>query len=128
MTAPLTVEGLRQLKARLRAEGKAREEAIRARVTVHMGTCGIAAGAREVLEAVEACVREEAATDVWVTTSGCAGLCSREPMMTVERRGSPGAMYAGLDAKKAREVFASHALGGKIAEAHLLCIGSERTD
>jgi len=54
------------------------------RITVHMGTCGIAAGARKVMDALIDEMTKNNITDIIVTTSGCAGLCSREPMATVE--------------------------------------------
>lgn len=61
----------------------------RARVTVHMGTCGIAAGARDIMDALLDEIRKAKAQDVIVTTSGCAGLCNKEPMATVEIKGRP---------------------------------------
>ena len=61
----------------------------RARVIIHMGTCGIAAGARKVLTTLLKEMERKKIEDVFITTSGCAGLCSREPMATVELPGKP---------------------------------------
>ena len=61
-----------------------------------MGTCGIAAGAREVMAALLGEIERQGVTDVLVTTSGCAGLCSREPMATVEVLGQAPVKYANL--------------------------------
>jgi len=65
----------------------------RAKITVHMGTCGIASGAREVMESLMQAIEEANVSDVAVTTSGCMGLCSREPLVTVEILGrNPSSM------------------------------------
>ena len=104
-----------------------REGSGRAKVIVHMGTCGIAAGARTVMKAVMEEIEERDVKDVILTISSCAGLCSREPMVTVERQGEPAVKYVDMTPDKAREVFAKHVLDGKIVEAYALAAGSERT-
>ncbi len=109
------------------AEGMClRDGEARARITVHMGTCGIAAGARKILGAVQALHEKAADETIVVTTSGCAGLCSREPMMTVEVKDQPPVKYADLDEKKVERVFGEHLAGGEIVEEYSLGIGSER--
>jgi len=60
-----------------------REGTARAKVIVHMGTCGIAAGARNVMKAIMEEMETRDVKDVIVTISSCAGLCSREPMVIV---------------------------------------------
>jgi NADP-reducing hydrogenase subunit HndB len=60
-----------------------REGSYRAKVIVHMGTCGIAAGARKVMSTLLDLIEKEQTKDVILSTSSCAGLCSREPMKTV---------------------------------------------
>ena len=60
-----------------------------------------------------------------MTTSGCAGLCSREPMITVELLGEAPVKYVDLNADKMREIFAEHVLGGKPVEKYALAVGSE---
>jgi hypothetical protein len=82
----LTVDKLAKLRDELQAQKKVREGEARAQVTVHMGTCGISAGARGVMNALLDGLREREITDVRVTNSGCAGLCSKEPMATVQIR------------------------------------------
>ena len=104
-----------------------REGSGRAKVIVHMGTCGIAAGARTVMKAFMEEIEERDVKDVILTISSCAGLCSREPMVTVERQGEPAVKYVDMTPDKAKEVFAKHVLDGKIVEAYALAAGSERT-
>jgi NADP-reducing hydrogenase subunit HndB len=99
----------------------------RAKITVHMGTCGIAAGARKIMSTVLGLVEQEGAEGVVVTTSGCAGLCSREPMMTVELKGQAPVKYVDLDEEKTGKIFSDHVLSNKVVEEYALAIGSETT-
>ncbi|MBN1270939.1 MAG: (2Fe-2S) ferredoxin domain-containing protein [Candidatus Aminicenantes bacterium] len=99
----------------------------KAKVTVHMGTCGIAAGARKIMDSLLAEVEKFDARDVLVTTSGCAGLCSREPMATVELVGKAPVKYVDLDAEKMKKIFEEHVQGGNIVTEYALAYGSEKT-
>jgi NADP-reducing hydrogenase subunit HndB len=103
-----------------------RDGEAKARVTVHMGTCGIAAGARQVMTALLAAQEQTERRDILVTSSGCAGLCSREPMITVEIAGEAPIKYVDLDARKARQIFSEHVLGGRVVDSCALAVGSER--
>jgi NADP-reducing hydrogenase subunit HndB len=98
----------------------------KAKITVHMGTCGIAAGARKIMSTVLGLVEDESAKDIVITTSGCAGLCSREPMMTVELKGKAPVKYVDLDEEKTKKIFSDHVLSGKVVKEYALAIGSER--
>ena len=122
----LRPEDLEQTSEKMRKMVILREGASRAKITVHMGTCGIAAGARKIMAAILALIEEKDVKDVIVTSSGCAGLCSREPMMTVELRGEAPIKYVDLTGDKARKIFAEHVMGGKIATKYALAIGCER--
>lgn len=102
-----------------------REGAGRAKVVVHMGTCGIAAGARKVMSALMAEVEKSDVTDVLLTTSSCAGLCSREPIITVEIQGELPVKYCDLTPEKAARIFEEHLLGGKIVNEFVLAAGRE---
>jgi len=66
--------------------------------------------------------------DVLLTNSGCAGLCSQEPMVTIEIAGQAPVKYVSLTEKKAQEIFEKHVLGGTIVKEYALGIGSEKTD
>ena len=103
-----------------------REGTARAKIIVHMGTCGIAAGARKIMAAILALMEEKDAKDVIVTSSGCAGLCSREPMITVELKGEAPVKYVDVTEDKTRQIFDEHVMGGKILAKYALAIGSER--
>jgi NADP-reducing hydrogenase subunit HndB len=99
----------------------------RAKVTVHMGTCGIAAGAREVMAALLEEIEARHIADVLVTTSSCAGLCSHEPMVTVEITGQAPVKYVDVTPEKMATVVAQHVLGGAVVAEYALGRGSETT-
>ena len=94
-------------------------------VIVHMGTCGIASGSEAVLKAVLAASEELGASGVLIKTSGCAGLCSREPMLTVSLPGAPPVKYCDLNEAKARRIYSEHVLGGKPVGEYVLGAGAE---
>lgn len=123
----LTLEDLEKIRERARKATILREGAGRAKITVHMGTCGIAAGARKIMRALMDEVEKRGVEDVILTTSGCAGLCSHEPMMTVQLVGKPPVKYIDLTEEKAREIFEKHVMKGEIVKEYALALGSEKT-
>ena len=126
--AKLTIEDLKKIKEKVHTDTYLREGDRRVKVTVHMGTCGIAAGAREVMDALMAEISESGVTDVIVTTSGCMGLCSREPLVTVEIVEQDPIKYEHMDANKMRQVFKRHIIEGEVQTAFALAKGVELTD
>jgi len=124
--ANLRPEDLEKIAERLKRAMSLREGAGRAKITVHMGTCGISAGARKIMSTVLSLVDEAEISDVIVTTSGCAGLCSREPMMTIELAGQAPVKYADLTEEKVKKIFAEHVIGEKMVAEYALAIGSEQ--
>jgi NADP-reducing hydrogenase subunit HndB len=125
----LTIQDLEKIREETRRTVAIREGgAYRARVNVHFGTCGIAAGARTIMSALMKEVETRGVADVLLTSSGCAGLCSQEPMITVEVAGHAPVKYVNLTEPKVRDIFEKHVLGGEIVTEFALGIGSEKTD
>lgn len=122
----LTIEDLRKKREEARKDIYLREGTFRGKIIVHMGTCGIAAGARDILSAFLDELGKGGIRDIMVTTTGCAGLCSREPMITVELLNSPPVKYGDLTPDKARRIFADHIAGGNLVLEYAIGIGSER--
>jgi len=85
-----------------------------------MGTCGIAAGAREVMNALMEEMAEADRQDIRVVTSGCMGMCSSEPNVTVETEGAEPIVYRDMDSNKMRQVFKRHVLLGEVQTAFAL--------
>jgi NADP-reducing hydrogenase subunit HndB len=119
-------EDLGRIREKMARTMNLRDGDARAKITVHMGTCGIAAGARKIMSTLLGLVEQKGAEGIIVTTSGCAGLCSREPMMTVELKGQAPVKYVDLDEEKTGKIFSDHVLSNKVVEEYALAIGSER--
>ncbi|OFY59299.1 MAG: NADP oxidoreductase [Bacteroidetes bacterium RBG_19FT_COMBO_42_10] len=124
--ARLTLDELRKKREDAKKEIYLREGKYRSKIVVHMGTCGIASGAREIVSAFLGEIEILTDKDVMLTTSGCAGLCSMEPMATVELLNSPTVKYVNLTPDKARRIFKEHILDGRIVKDYALGIGSEK--
>ena len=125
--AKISIQDLQKIKEKQRSKMVLREGKYRAKITVHMGTCGIAAGAREIMTLYRDLIGERNVEDVILTNSGCAGLCAKEPMMTVELVNESPVKYVKLDREKAQRIFDEHVMGGKAVEDYALARGSETT-
>ncbi len=123
----LSIEDLKKIREESKATLTLRSGQARARITVHMGTCGISAGARDVMGALLKEIEKQGLTDVIVTTSGCAGLCSREPMATVELKGEAPVKYVDLKPERILRVLREHVLEGKVVTDFALASGCETT-
>ena len=123
----MTIEDLKQIREKAKLTMTVRGGVARAKITMHMGTCGIAAGGRDVMAALLKQVEALNLTDVIVTTSSCAGLCSREPMATVELAGQPPVKYVDLTPEKIAKVLETHIIGGDIVTEYALASGCETT-
>ncbi len=123
--AKLKIEDLKKIKEMVHAETALRDGFKRVKVTVHMGTCGIASGAKEVMDSLMSEIEEAAVSDVMVTTSGCMGLCSREPLVTVEIIDQEPIKYEYVNPNKMRQIFKRHILEGEIQTPFVLARGAE---
>jgi NADH-quinone oxidoreductase subunit F len=123
----LSIEGLGKKREEARKSLDLTEGAFRGRITVHMGTCGIAAGAKEIVNTFLEEIGKNGTKDIRFSTSGCAGLCSREPMATVELSDAPPVTYQELTPEKTRQIFRDHVMGGKAVPEFSFGIDAELT-
>ena len=112
--AKLTIEDLKKIKEKTKKDTALREGGTTVKITVHMGTCGIAAGAKEVMDALLEEMAETDRQDIRIVTSGCMGMCSSEPNVTVEIKGEAPVIYRDMDRNKMRQVFKRHVLVGEV--------------
>jgi NADP-reducing hydrogenase subunit HndB len=112
--AKLTIEDLKKIKEKTANETSLRDGPANIKITVHMGTCGIAAGARDVMSALMEEMAEADRQDIRVVASGCMGMCSSEPNVTVEEEDSEPIVYQLMDSNKMRQVFKRHVLLGEV--------------
>jgi NADP-reducing hydrogenase subunit HndB len=123
----LTIQDLAKMRDEARKNVALREGGEhRARITVHMGTCGIAAGARDIMKTVLEEIEKAGIDDVLANTSGCGGLCSHEPMATVELADETPVKYIDLTPDKTRRIFKEHLMNGTPVMEFALAVGSER--
>jgi NADP-reducing hydrogenase subunit HndB len=124
--AKLTIDDLKKIKERVLMQDQFRSGEKRAKINVHMGTCGIASGARDVMDALLDELAQNNISDVLVTTSGCIGICSREPLITVEEQGKDPIIYERLNAGKMRQILRQHIMGGVIQTEFVMARGKEQ--
>ncbi len=117
----VTVKELDAIKKRRRAETALGEKGPnRARVIVHLGTCGISAGAEKVLREFEGLIKAQKDNGIKLRVSGCAGLCSREPVVQVELPDAAPTTYVHVSARDAKKIFEEHVLGKTAVQAKML--------
>ena len=95
-----------------------REDGIR--VVVGMATCGIAAGARPVLNAFVEEVAKRKLADVTVTQTGCIGMCKYEPIVEVYEPGKEKVTYVKVDAQKVAKIVSDHIVNGKVCKEYTI--------
>ncbi len=83
-------------------------------ITVHMATCGIAAGARDVMTAFTEAMVQSDRQGVHLATGGCIGDCQSHPNVTVEIEGAEPVVYQKMTAETAQRVFERHVLNGEV--------------
>lgn len=118
--AKMTLEELRALRDSKKAEMLKRDiNGKDTQIIVGMGTCGIAAGAKAVLDAFLKTLDEHRIGNVSVTQTGCMGLCYVEPTVEVIAPGMPAVIYGKVDAGVARQIVEDHLMNGKLVSDHV---------
>ncbi len=112
---------LAAIREKMQSKVVIREGAAQVRVVVGMATCGIAAGARPVLNAFVDGVNAAGLSDkVSVTQTGCIGICQYEPVVEVFEEGKEKVTYVKLDAEKAKEIVEKHLKGGNVVTEYTI--------
>ena len=108
-----SLEELMAIKAKMQNKVSVRTSSGDIRIVVGMATCGIAAGARPVLNAFVEGVSEAGISDkVTVTQTGCIGICQYEPVVEVFEKDKEKVTYVKMTAEKAKEIIEKHIKGG----------------
>jgi len=118
----LNLEDLKTIKETVTRDLSVQKGGYRAKINFHMGTCGIAAGIKKLDALILRKMEENGIRDIKIIRSGCAGLCSREPMVTIESHGLPSVKYCDLNDQKIQEIFDRHILNGEIVNSYALAI------
>ena len=117
---------LAAIRDKMKDKVSLREGSNETRIVVGMATCGIAAGARPVLNAFVEGVNANGLTDkVAITPTGCIGICQYEPVVEIYEDGKEKVTYVKLDAEKAAQIVEKHLKGGQVVEEYT--IGAYKT-
>ena len=107
-----SLEELERLREQVQSEIKARTQASTT-ITVGMGTCGISAGAREVMHAILAEL-DARGIDAHVTTTGCIGMCSKEPLVDIQQGDEPRVTYGNITPAMTPRLIDEHLVQGNV--------------
>jgi NADP-reducing hydrogenase subunit HndB len=110
-----SLEELKELRQKVQKEMETRDNSEKPKIIIGMGTCGIAAGAREILNTVmeETNKRDIKAT---VTQTGCIGMCEKEPLMDVKLPGEERITYGNLKPSDVKNIIVDHVVNGNIVK------------
>ena len=116
----LTLDDLRKLRASQQQTMALREsEGKDVQIIIGMGTCGIAAGAKETFGTIIDVIAAKGLANVMVRQTGCMGLCHSEPTVEVSVPGMPTVIYGKVDGILARQIVADHIIGRKLIDASI---------
>jgi (2Fe-2S) ferredoxin len=123
--AKLTLDDLKRIRDEARMATQLREGEAPVKVIVHMGTTGIAAGAREVMAALMAELSKRNVTNVTVTQSGSFSLESEEPVVTVVRPNADMVSYGRVTPDKIVRILVEHILGNRVITEWMVATGPQ---
>lgn len=109
-----TIEDLQKIREQAQQDLKIRTET-GTRIIVGMGTCGIAAGARETMRAILEEL-DKRKIDAHVTTVGCIGMCSKEPLVDIEQAGKPRVTYCNVHPDMVPRLIEDHLVQGVVVQ------------
>lgn len=116
----LTLADLRKLRESKQQTLALREtEGKDTQIIVGMGTCGIAAGAKDTFGAVVDAIAARGLTNVMVRQTGCMGLCHSEPTVEVLVPGMPAIIYGNVDATVGRQIVEKHVVAHQLLDGHI---------
>ncbi len=115
---------LEAIRNKAKANVNLRKDDHAVRIVVGMATCGIAAGARTVMNTIMEEVAKRKLEHIAVTQTGCIGICRLEPIVEVYVPGEEKVTYVKMDPFKAAEVISEHIVNGRIVTKYT--IGAEQ--
>lgn len=120
MNAIKSLDDLKRIREEALEKRKVKESSGAVQVIVGMGTCGIAAGARETMKAVLDFIEKNNVENVIVTQTGCIGLCEQEPILQVIIGDSGKTTYGKVSPDLVEKIMSSHVVNGKVFSGHVI--------
>jgi len=108
-----TIEDLKRLRQQVQSETRVRNESSK-QIIVGLGTCGIAAGAREVMSAVLDEIAKRKLEDITVRQTGCIGMCDKEVLVDIVLPGEPRITYGNVTTADIPRIIVEHVIHGHI--------------
>ncbi|HWR09659.1 (2Fe-2S) ferredoxin domain-containing protein [Sporomusa sp.] len=108
-----TIEDLKRLREQLKTKNTVRHEG-GTQIIVGMGTCGIAAGARQVMTAILDEIAKQNLQTVKISQTGCIGMCEKEVLVDVVRPNEPRITYGRVTAADIPKIITEHVVNGRI--------------
>jgi len=115
-----SLEDLKRIREEALEKRKVKTAEGSIQVTVAMGTCGIAAGARDTMKAILDHIESNNVSGVIVTQTGCIGKCDYEPILAVTIGAEPKVTYGHINAERAHKIMQEHVAGGKVLTEWIL--------
>jgi (2Fe-2S) ferredoxin len=122
MTSVKSLEDLKRIRDEAFEKRKVKAASGQVQVIVAMGTCGIAAGARDTMKAILDTIETDGLTGIIVAQTGCIGLCAREPIVQVIIGEQSKVTYGKVTPDVARRIMREHVVNGKVVAGHVIPI------
>ena len=120
MPAIKSLDDLKRIREEALEKRKVKTASGSIQIIVAMGTCGIAAGARDTMKAILSYIEEHKLTGILVTQTGCLGMCDREPIVQVVIGEQPKVSYGKVTADVAEQIIRQHVIGGKAVQDYVI--------
>jgi NADP-reducing hydrogenase subunit HndB len=120
MASITSMDGLNRLKEEIVERRRRQANEGITFLRLGMGTCGIAAGARDVLRTLEEEIKAHKLKSVVITQTGCRGLCKQEPILDVIIGNAPTVAYGHVDPNVVERIVREHLLGGNVVKEFVI--------
>jgi NADP-reducing hydrogenase subunit HndB len=117
-----TLEDLKRIREEAIQKRNAKTTEGQIQVIVGMGTCGIAAGARDAMKAILDVIEKDNLSGILVTQTGCIGVCEKEPIVQVAVGDQPKVIYGKVSPEVAVKIMKEHVEGGKVVQGNVIQI------
>jgi NADP-reducing hydrogenase subunit HndB len=116
----VSLERFQKIKENALQQRKMKVEVARTHIVVAMGTCGIAAGARDTMAAIVDEIKKQGVSDVMVTQTGCIGLCAYEPIVHVQVGNKNPVTYGKINPERVPTLIRKHVLEEEVVTEWLV--------
>lgn len=120
MPAIKSIEDLKRIKEEALKRQELKSASGQKQIIVGMGTCGIAAGARDTMKAILEKIEKDNLSGIVVTQTGCIGVCEMEPIVQVQIGDSPKVTYGKVTNDIAARIIDEHVLAGQIVKENIV--------